>query len=531
MSLAVQDSACAKTEQADYDIAAAFLEFGERPEPEWEPIRAADIVRLAVQTSERPANEHGRPFPRLPRRALRLDPELTRRAIVLADWAFLLATAELAAHWSNGLGLAALPLAEAAPILACALALKAGLWLTGHYRTPLAKLAPDSAIGGLALGAMSGLAMAAIAAPDARATAALAAILPVSAILLAGVHGLLSWALARAARGGVFAETAVIVGATPAAERFARRAAAEGQLRLAAIVDDRAERVPSALAGVELAGGVDDLLAWPDLPNVDRIVIGIRHSAEARVRAVLEKLRKAPNRVDLLLDYEAEAVQGRRFERLGGAPLAILSGAPSKPLRALAKRAMDICLSALLFVLALPVMALIALAIRIDSEGPALYRQRRWGYNNRPITIWKFRTMRHEPETSPMRQVCAGDVRITRIGRFLRRTSLDELPQLINVLAGEMSLVGPRPHAIDMRAGERPLDDIVADYAHRHRVKPGITGWAQINGSRGPVETDEAVRRRVRLDIEYIARASIWFDLWILARTAPALLGDRKNVR
>jgi lipopolysaccharide/colanic/teichoic acid biosynthesis glycosyltransferase len=175
-------------------------------------------------------------------------------------------------------------------------------------------------------------------------------------------------------------------------------------------------------------------------------------------------------------------------------------------------------------------MLAIAVAVKLDSSGPVLYRQRRHGFNNRVITILKFRTMRHDPG-APLRQVVQDDPRVTRIGRLLRLTSLDELPQLINVLRGEMSLVGPRPHAVGMKAAERELDDIIAEYAHRHRVKPGITGWAQINGSRGPVDTPAAVRKRVRMDLEYVSRASLWFDLQILARTAPALLGDGKATR
>jgi lipopolysaccharide/colanic/teichoic acid biosynthesis glycosyltransferase len=136
--------------------------------------------------------------------------------------------------------------------------------------------------------------------------------------------------------------------------------------------------------------------------------------------------------------------------------------------------------------------------------------------------------MRHDPE-APLQQVRANDPRVTRLGAFLRRTSLDELPQLINVLRGEMSLVGPRPHAVGMKAAERDLQHIVSEYAHRHRVKPGITGWAQVNGSRGAVATPEALRRRLKLDLDYVSRASLCLDLQILLRTAPVMFGfDRK---
>jgi lipopolysaccharide/colanic/teichoic acid biosynthesis glycosyltransferase len=160
------------------------------------------------------------------------------------------------------------------------------------------------------------------------------------------------------------------------------------------------------------------------------------------------------------------------------------------------------------------------------------FRQRRHGFNNEIIKVWKFRSMRPSTEGEAIeRQVGAGDDRVTRIGRFIRKTSIDELPQLFNVLAGEMSIVGPRPHAVGMRTGDVESHLLVAEYAHRHRVKPGITGWAQINGSRGPVHTPEEVRERVRLDIEYIDRTSFWFDLMIMIRTAPAFLGDKDNTR
>ena len=178
-------------------------------------------------------------------------------------------------------------------------------------------------------------------------------------------------------------------------------------------------------------------------------------------------------------------------------------------------------------------MALIALAVKLDSPGPVLFRQTREGFNGRPIEVLKFRTMRHDPRSQdgPVRQVEFDDPRVTRIGGFLRKTSLDELPQLWNVVAGSMSLVGPRPHAPGMRTGGTETSKLVAEYAHRHRVKPGITGWAQINGSRGPLHSPEAARERVRLDVEYIARANFWFDLWIMLRTLPALLGDKVNIR
>jgi Undecaprenyl-phosphate glucose phosphotransferase len=347
---------------------------------------------------------------------------------------------------------------------------------------------------------------------------------------LAGMHAAIAVWTRAAHRAGVFSETIVLVGATEAAERVAQRVGKSGEARVVAIVDDRLQRAPHLVGAVPVGGSVEDLLAWEGLPHVDRIVITVTQKAETRVRGIIQRLRVIPNRVDLLMDVDTFNVRGNGASRFAGAALACVSGRPHNHARVLIKRTEDVVLASLLLVLfALP-MLFIALAVKFDSQGPVIYRQRRHGFNNRVITLLKFRTMRHEPD-APLRQVCADDPRITRIGRFLRRTSLDELPQLINVLKGDMSLVGPRPHAIGMKAAERELEDIVAEYAHRHRVKPGITGWAQVNGSRGPLETPGAVRQRVRYDLEYVAKSSLWFDLQILTRTAPILLGDVRATR
>ncbi|HWA01822.1 MAG TPA: exopolysaccharide biosynthesis polyprenyl glycosylphosphotransferase [Caulobacterales bacterium] len=487
----------------------------------------------------RPQIEHVQPandpmpraaFPELPRRRAKLDPSMLRTLLKGLDWALVLLAADLAARWSSGLGLAALTLGQSFAFLASALSLKLGLWLTGAYAAGPERIKAEHGVGGLALGALIGLGLATAIAPDARAAAAISAVLPLGAIALAGLHaGFAVW-LSGAHKGGAFAENVVVIGATEAADRFITRIGETGEARVVAVVDDRLARAPLQVRGAPVSGSIEDLLAWRSLPEVDRIVITVTQKAEARVRAMIEKLRVAPNRIDLLMDYDADAVRGARVASLARTPLACVSGRPHTGARALIKRSEDLILGAALLLAFAPFMLAIAIAVRIDSKGPVIYRQRRHGFNNRVITIYKFRTMRHEPE-APLRQVQPNDPRITRIGRFLRRTSLDELPQLFNVLRGDMSLVGPRPHAIGMKAADRDLEHIVAEYAHRHRVKPGITGWAQINGSRGPIETPAAVRERVRLDLDYVSRASLLFDLWILARTAPALLGDGKATR
>ena len=189
------------------------------------------------------------------------------------------------------------------------------------------------------------------------------------------------------------------------------------------------------------------------------------------------------------------------------------------------KRAEDMILGTAATVLLAPVMLLIAIAVKLDSPGPALFRQQRLGFNNNVITVFKFRTMKHRsaPETG-VPQAQRGDPRVTRLGRILRRTSLDELPQLLNVLNGAMSLVGPRPHAL---AHNEQYAELIDDYLGRHRVQPGITGWAQVNGLRGETDTLDKMQRRVEFDLAYIDNWSVLMDLRIMVLTALSLVFDR----
>ncbi|MEO6338879.1 MAG: exopolysaccharide biosynthesis polyprenyl glycosylphosphotransferase, partial [Caulobacteraceae bacterium] len=276
----------------------------------------------------------------------------------------------------------------------------------------------------------------------------------------------------------------------------------------------------------------DALLNHMILPYVDRIVITVTASAQARVRALIERLRILPNAVTLFVDLEGHDGRGAALTQLGDAPLAQMSGVIADERRAALKRLQDVVLGVLALMSAGPIMLAIALLIRLEDGGPVFFRQRRHGFNNETIVVWKFRSMRVDAaDATAAQQVMADDVRITRIGRFIRAMSLDELPQIFNVLTGEMSLVGPRPHAIGMKTAGEESARLVAEYAWRHRMKPGITGWAQINGSVGPVDTPELVRTRVTFDLEYIERQSFWFDIYILLVTVPRLLAQRGIVR
>lgn len=330
---------------------------------------------------------------------------------------------------------------------------------------------------------------------------------------------------------GTLTPNVVVVGATKHAEKLIREALRRRDLNVLGVFDDRLARAPDSVEGVPVLGDTEALMTHRMTPYVDHIVLAVDPAARERVRELMRRLGSLPNEVTLLVDPRAEEDRNAALEKLARAPLASLSN-PDPDRAAFNKRLQDLIIGGLMLIGLMPVFAVVALLVRLDSPGPILFRQRRHGFNNEEIVVWKFRSMRHEAaDATASRQVTADDDRITRVGRFLRATSLDELPQLINVLKGEMSLVGPRPHAIGMKTGQIESARLVAEYAHRHRIKPGMTGWAAIKGSRGPLHTAAEVRRRVQLDVEYVERQSFWLDLWIMAVTVPVLLGDRVAVR
>ena len=365
--------------------------------------------------------------------------------------------------------------------------------------------------------------------------AAQVAALTWAALAAAGLLAAHAWAwtsVRRWRRLGRLTPNVVVVGATENAARLIESALASREVNVLGIFDDRRDRVPSSLKGVPVLGDTADLVEHKILPFVDRVVITVTSSAQTRVRDLIERLRVLPNAVTLFVDVEGQDTRAATLSRLADAPLTQVSGAQEDERRAFWKRVQDLVLGTLGLIVASPIMLLVAIAIRLDSPGPILFRQRRHGFNNEAIEVWKFRSMRVEAtDHTARRQVEKNDDRVTRVGRFIRRTSLDELPQLFNVLRDEMSLVGPRPHPIGMITAGEESQRLVAEYAWRHRMKPGITGWAQINGSRGPVHTREEVRRRVVLDVEYIKRQSFGFDLYIMLMTLPRLLGDKDAVR
>jgi exopolysaccharide biosynthesis polyprenyl glycosylphosphotransferase len=228
--------------------------------------------------------------------------------------------------------------------------------------------------------------------------------------------------------------------------------------------------------------------------------------------------------VRLLTDPQIEWLLDRPLQDLGPARAVELQGRPLSILQRATKRLLDIVLASSGLLVLLPVFALLAAAIRLDSAGPILFRQGRTGFNGRAFRIYKFRTMTTLEDGLQIRQASRNDQRVTRVGRVLRRLSLDELPQLINVLKGEMSVVGPRPHAL---VHDDQYSRLIAEYAARHKMKPGITGWAQVNGCRGETPHVDMMKRRVNYDLGYIESWSLWLDLKILVMTVIHVVKDR----
>jgi Undecaprenyl-phosphate glucose phosphotransferase len=276
-------------------------------------------------------------------------------------------------------------------------------------------------------------------------------------------------------------------------------------------------------AGADNVAGDGDLLAsLASAGDVDEVILALPWSSQLALNRAIARF--AASQVEVRID---PGISGIDYPTTG---LSLIAGIPTLTVqrRALSgwgaplKRAEDVVLTLVLLAFLAPVLLLIALLVKIDSRGPVLFRQERYGFNNNRIMIYKFRSMHHDPNPDPsVRQARRNDPRVTRVGAILRRTSLDELPQLFNVLRGDMSLVGPRPHAT---AHNEKYAALINGYLARHRMKPGITGWAQVNGSRGETETTEQMRRRLEYDLVYIANWSLMLDIKVLLMTIPVAI-------
>ncbi len=333
----------------------------------------------------------------------------------------------------------------------------------------------------------------------------------------------------RMIASGSLERRTVIVGGGPAGEEVLRALAAQRHtdLRICGVFDDRADdRSPDVVIGFPKLGAVDDLVDFARRTRIDLIIFTLPITAEERILQMLRKLWVLPIDIRLAAHANKLRFRPRSYSWIGTVPVLDVFDKPMTDWNVVVKSLFDRIVGALLLVLLAPVMAAIALAVKLDSKGPVLFRQKRHGFNNEEIEVFKFRSMYVDQlDYAVAKQVTRNDPRVTRVGRFIRKTSLDELPQLFNVVVkGNLSLVGPRPHALQAKAAEHPYEMVVDGYFARHRVKPGITGWAQINGWRGETDTPEKIQKRVECDLYYIENWSLLLDLYILAATPFALI-------
>jgi Undecaprenyl-phosphate glucose phosphotransferase len=348
--------------------------------------------------------------------------------------------------------------------------------------------------------------------------------------LLLLVRILLRVILRQSSRLGRFTRATVIVGGGKECEILLSTLGVKNvEIEVVGVFDDRKTRIAPVVGGRKVLGTTDDLVSLARQFSIDQIIIALPLSAVDRIAEISRKLAVLP--VDLRLSFDAFrpafSIQG--LDYIDGIPTAKLAERPLKHWHGVAKWLEDKIIGIFLLILFAPLMGLIALLIKLDSRGPVLFIQERFGFNNNIVRVWKFRTM-HTDRADPTgaTQTRRNDERVTRLGRILRALSLDELPQLFNVIRGEMSLVGPRAHPLGMKAGDRLYYDAVREYSGRHRVKPGMTGWAQINGLRGEVDTEERGRQRVVYDLHYIEHWSFWMDVKILFQTLSVVF-SRKN--
>jgi Undecaprenyl-phosphate glucose phosphotransferase len=331
----------------------------------------------------------------------------------------------------------------------------------------------------------------------------------------------------RLQRQGALAEVVAVVGAGPVADRLVHslRQTRSESIELLGIFDDRVDRLEPG--STPPGGSIEQLIELGKTRKIDWILLTLPPMAEHRLQTLVQRLKALSVPIGLCPQHVSLALPYHTIDYVGdGVPVGLLADRPIKRWDAVVKAAEDLLIGGIVTLLLLPLLAVVAVAVKVSSPGPVLFKQRRHALDNHEFDIYKFRTMRWNPPTAGegLQQTARNDSRITPLGHFLRSSSLDELPQLFNVLRGDMSLVGPRPHATNMRTEDRLGSDITDTYAHRHRVKPGITGWAQVNGARGATDTTGQLHRRVELDLYYITHWSLWLDLKILALTSRVVV-------
>ncbi len=352
-------------------------------------------------------------------------------------------------------------------------------------------------------------------------------------LVLTGFHfaitrGLLQIWVKPIVRNGRSRQRIAIVGGGKAAEEAIDTLEKSKGLdvEIIGLFDDRYDnRSPESVRKHKKIGKIADLADYARSNRVDLIIVAIPLSAEQRLLQILKRLWELP--VDIRVSGQAAILKlsPRAYTYIGDLPLLSLFDRPLNSWDQFMKSSLDRGIALLAIMLLSPVMLAVALAVRLESKGPIIFRQKRFGFNNELVQVFKFRSMYSDmSDVTATKLVTKGDPRVTKVGRIIRKTSLDELPQLFNVLQGQLSLVGPRPHATQAKAAGILYDEVIDGYFARHKVKPGITGWAQINGWRGETDTHEKLEQRVKHDLDYIDHWSLGLDLYILAKTPMALL-------
>jgi Undecaprenyl-phosphate glucose phosphotransferase len=334
--------------------------------------------------------------------------------------------------------------------------------------------------------------------------------------------------LNRMAARGAIEQRIAFYGADPQSIKMIRRLLESldlPHLRFVGVADDRPKM--DDLDDLEMIGGYEQLAELARRGEVDQVLISVPNLPPKRLHDIVDGLSAVSVDVSLIPAEAIELAPGYRVHLLGSLPVLNLWQRPFRDINQFVKRGEDLILAAGALVFLSPIMALTAIAIRITSPGPVLFVQPRMGFNNEVIHVRKFRTMYTDRgDLSGAGATTKNDPRVTAVGRVLRRLSIDELPQLLNVISGDMSIVGPRPHPLKMKVGDRYYQEAVSGYAGRHRVRPGLTGLAQVKGLRGEIRTVERAKRRVELDKEYIDHWSLWLDVRILFATVRAVLVD-----
>jgi putative colanic acid biosynthesis UDP-glucose lipid carrier transferase len=318
----------------------------------------------------------------------------------------------------------------------------------------------------------------------------------------------------------------VVVGASRLGLRIVNTITADPLLRVEMLgfFDDRhARRLPD-LNGYGLKGGIENVPAFVRESGVNLVFVSLPMVPQPRILKLLDELRDTTASIYFLPDIFAFDLIQSRFDEIDGMPLVAVCETPYSGVNAVLKRIFDIVVTLAGLAVIWPILLAVAIGVKLSSPGPVIFKQRRYGMDGREIFVYKFRSMTVTEDGGNVRQATRGDKRVTPFGAFIRKTSIDELPQLFNVLAGSMSLVGPRPHAVAHNEQYRKL---IKGYMLRHKVRPGITGWAQVNGYRGETETVEKMRARIEHDLYYLRNWSLSLDLWIIVKTGLVLFRDK----